>query len=287
MRRIETWNIATMQASAPTRTPDTSTTRLLVCLPNVAFDHGSISTGKERDSESGNDYFEARYYSSSMGRFMSPDWSAQEEPVPYAKLDNPQSLNLYSYVLNNPLTSVDPDGHDGDGPVKMTPAEAKEAAAMAYSEDTQAGVDEDEAFVSTAVNRVDSGNKSYSDGGDLNLTNVINAPNQYQGVGGDNYNAALNGTVDTTNATKAVQAVQANGVTTNATIPWTKVDKKGNIIPPSKRTLRHLTQFGAVPATPARVGNTLLFKPGPPPPPKPKPKPKPHPRPKPKPKPQN
>jgi RHS repeat-associated protein len=68
-------------------------------------------TGKERDTESGNDYFGARYYASSMGRFMSPDWSAKEEPVPYAKLDNPQSLNLYSYVLNNPLSNVDTDGH--------------------------------------------------------------------------------------------------------------------------------------------------------------------------------
>jgi RHS repeat-associated protein len=72
----------------------------------------SISTGKERDAESGNDYFDARYYSSAMGRFMSPDWSAQEEPVPYAKLDNPQSLNLYSYVLNNPLVLEDNDGHE-------------------------------------------------------------------------------------------------------------------------------------------------------------------------------
>src|ERR1035437_4124747 len=70
------------------------------------------STGKERDTESGNDYFGARYYSSAMGRFMSPDWSAKEEPVPYAKLDNPQSLNLYAYVLNNPLDKTDPDGHD-------------------------------------------------------------------------------------------------------------------------------------------------------------------------------
>jgi RHS repeat-associated protein len=69
-------------------------------------------TEKERDTESGNDYFGARYYSSSMGRFMSPDWSAKVTPVPYAKLDNPQSLNLYAYVLNNPLTHVDPDGHD-------------------------------------------------------------------------------------------------------------------------------------------------------------------------------
>jgi RHS repeat-associated protein len=48
-------------------------------------------TGKERDQESGNDYFGARYYASTMGRFLSPDWSAKEEPVPYAKLDNPQS----------------------------------------------------------------------------------------------------------------------------------------------------------------------------------------------------
>jgi len=43
-------------------------------------------TGKERDTESGNDYFEARYYSSAMGRFLSPDWSAKVEPVPYSKL---------------------------------------------------------------------------------------------------------------------------------------------------------------------------------------------------------
>jgi len=68
-------------------------------------------TGKERDAESGNDYFGARYYASNMGRFMSPDWSAKEEPVPYATMDDPQSLNLYSYVRNNPLSHADADGH--------------------------------------------------------------------------------------------------------------------------------------------------------------------------------
>jgi hypothetical protein len=46
---------------------------------------------------------------------MSPDWSAKVEPVPYAKLGDPQSLNLYGYVLNNPLSSVDADGHVSDG----------------------------------------------------------------------------------------------------------------------------------------------------------------------------
>jgi RHS repeat-associated protein len=68
-------------------------------------------TGKERDTESGNDYFGARYYASSMGRWMSPDWSAKAVPVPYAKLSNPQTLNLYSYVANNPLAHFDADGH--------------------------------------------------------------------------------------------------------------------------------------------------------------------------------
>lgn len=63
-------------------------------------------TGKERDTESGLDYFGARHYSSNMGRFMSPDPSG----LYYADPSNPQSLNLYSYVQNNPLTSVDPNG---------------------------------------------------------------------------------------------------------------------------------------------------------------------------------
>ncbi len=84
------------------------------CIPHVVHLNvltASRSTGKERDTESGLDFFGARYYSSSMGRFMSPDWAAKAEPVPYAKLDNPQTLNLYGYVKNNPLSMSDPDGH--------------------------------------------------------------------------------------------------------------------------------------------------------------------------------
>ena len=60
-------------------------------------------TGKERDTESGNDYFGARYYASSMGRFMSPD------PGPW-QLENPQYLNMYNYALNNPLRYTDAEG---------------------------------------------------------------------------------------------------------------------------------------------------------------------------------
>jgi RHS repeat-associated protein len=71
----------------------------------------SLFTGKERDTESGNDYFGARYYSSAMGRFMSPDWSGGPVPIPYVNLGDPQTLNLYEYVRNNPLGIDDADGH--------------------------------------------------------------------------------------------------------------------------------------------------------------------------------
>ena len=67
--------------------------------------------GKERDTESNLDEFGARYYASALGRFMTPDWADKATDVPYANFGNPQSLNLYSYVENNPTTTGDPDGH--------------------------------------------------------------------------------------------------------------------------------------------------------------------------------
>jgi hypothetical protein len=42
---------------------------------------------------------------------MTPDGAAKPTNVPYASFGNPQSLNLYSYVNNNPTTTRDPDGH--------------------------------------------------------------------------------------------------------------------------------------------------------------------------------
>ena len=73
-------------------------------------------TGKERDPDMGIDDFGARFYRNTMARFYSPDWSASPEAVPYAKLGNPQSLNLYTYALSNPLSLRDPDGHEDEAP---------------------------------------------------------------------------------------------------------------------------------------------------------------------------
>src|SRR5437016_8976174 len=88
-----------------------STMRSAACSSSVEFCCGRKFTGKQRDSESNLDYFGARYYASTMGRFLSPDWAEKPQPVPYADVTDPQSLNLYAYVKNNPTTSTDPNGH--------------------------------------------------------------------------------------------------------------------------------------------------------------------------------
>jgi RHS repeat-associated protein len=77
------------------------------CPQNYKFE------GKERDTETGNDDFGAREYSWRFGRWLSSDWSAVPVPVPYANLTNPQTLNLYSMVADDPESFADLDGHAG------------------------------------------------------------------------------------------------------------------------------------------------------------------------------
>jgi RHS repeat-associated protein len=81
-------------------------------------------TGKERDSESGLDYFGARYNSSGIGRFTTPDpllwiqWQrgTQDDQKKFEDyIANPQHFNMYTYVLNNPLRYADPTGMNACG----------------------------------------------------------------------------------------------------------------------------------------------------------------------------
>jgi RHS repeat-associated protein len=62
--------------------------------------------GKELDIESGLECFGARYYWNVAGRWVSAD----TKPVVLRHLHNPQKLNRYSYVVNSPVNSFDPDG---------------------------------------------------------------------------------------------------------------------------------------------------------------------------------
>lgn len=79
-----------------------------VCAPEV-FSPPYGYTGKERDSESGLDYFGARYYGSTMDRWMSPDLINVTED----RMMNPSNtLNKYAYGADNPLKYTDPDGQD-------------------------------------------------------------------------------------------------------------------------------------------------------------------------------
>jgi len=66
-----------------------------------------LFTACERDSESGNDFAMARYYVNRLGRFNSVD------PLSGA-IGNPQSLNAYAYVANDPINFVDPTGMGGN-----------------------------------------------------------------------------------------------------------------------------------------------------------------------------
>jgi len=67
--------------------------------------------GKERDSKPATTTSALAYYSNRIGRWLSSDWSAVPVPVPYANLTNPQTLNLYAMVADDPESFADLDGH--------------------------------------------------------------------------------------------------------------------------------------------------------------------------------
>ncbi len=87
-----------------TQPTDTMPYGELIDLPSSSSDP-VLFTGKQRDAESNLDFFGARFYSSTLGRWSSPD-----EPFADNNTANPQSWNLYSYVKNQATCLIDRTG---------------------------------------------------------------------------------------------------------------------------------------------------------------------------------
>jgi len=80
-------------------------------------------TQKERDNETGMDYFLARFYASPQGRFVSPDTFS-------AIITNPQTVNRYAYVGNNPLKYIDPPKSASHGTINVADTWTKRRTRM-------------------------------------------------------------------------------------------------------------------------------------------------------------
>ena len=103
------------------------------CAQNYKFE------GKERDPETLNDDFGARKYTWRFGRWLSSDWSAVPVAVPYANLTNPQTLNLYAMVADDPESFDDLDGHDPAGAMQQAgPSSTKATVAKQTTTQQQA-----------------------------------------------------------------------------------------------------------------------------------------------------
>ncbi|QOY90653.1 RHS repeat domain-containing protein [Paludibaculum fermentans] len=108
----------------------------------------TLFTGKERDAETGLDFFEARYFSSAQGRFTSPDpltwqvwqYGSDDDRAKFQEfISDPQNFNLYAYVRNNPLKYTDPTGtyycNGSDADCKKVEAAYNQAKAAAANKD--------------------------------------------------------------------------------------------------------------------------------------------------------
>jgi RHS repeat-associated protein len=113
-------------------------------------------TSKERDIESGLDYFLARYYSSAQGRFTSVD-----PLLSSAKRTLPQSWNRYTYTYNNPLRFVDPNGED----VKVLGEEALKRIRQTLPEKIrdQVILDKNSLIDKKSLNKIKSDDQNFKD----------------------------------------------------------------------------------------------------------------------------
>jgi RHS repeat-associated protein len=127
--------------------------------PNVDFRYGY--TGRERDEETGLDYYRTRYYDSLVGRFVS------EDTIGF----NGGDANLYRYVANSPLNLIDPNG-------------------TSWLNDADAALSDHGIDLYGAVNTLDKGVGGYGSGATGGATDIIREK-IYGGSVNDNQHGAL------------------------------------------------------------------------------------------------
>ena len=260
------------------------------CITSSSGNH-YLYTGLERDADQ-LDHTLHRQYSSSLGRWMSPDPGG----VKVVNMDTPETWNMYAYVADNPTTDTDPTGlssqyntNGGCATLRncnddrksldhppgqelnsgtttnqanmLTNTTQSQVVALVCAEactSTKAG---QEAVTSAILNRANSGEKQYvAPDKTVNVTNVVES-GQFQGIKLPIYKQALAGKLNNTAGFKSAQAavghVLKHGVTTNATFIF-----HGKSPPPSNtwmgRAVRNKT---LVPATPAKVDDWWLYVP--------------------------
>jgi RHS repeat-associated protein len=169
-------------------------------------------TSKERDTESGNDYFGARYYASSMGRFMSPDPTG-------GHVEDPQSLNKYSYVENDPLIRTDPTGLDFNLQCSGGNTATCQGGVQGTTSTDANGKSK---FTATVISNDKNGGLVDQNGNKYNAT-VSGAGVSFSQVGSKK--SSMGTFVNGTNATK----IQGSGTLSGFTFNFTSSDMASNV----------------------------------------------------------
>lgn len=175
------------------------------------MDTGTVSvnhkyTSQELDSETGLYYYGARYYDPVLGRFISPDTIIQDP-------SNPQDLNRYSYVANNPVNYTDPTGHSHQ------PGHAEQIGDGDYYGDGTFYIHGDASSSSSSSGSSDSGFDFGFDSGPAPLFFSF-----YGGGGGSGYSAYTPG-----ESTVGSFSSFGYGNSSATTFPGTEWNRQGNI----------------------------------------------------------
>jgi RHS repeat-associated protein len=174
-------------------------------LPTCLYDKGirSRCTGKERDAESGLDYFGARYFSGAQGRFTSAD-----APFADQHAEDPQSWNLYGYVRNNPLKNTDPNGTDCQNGVSACANYILGGVGAIANAFTSGAVNLPNRTLDAVAGLVNGGHRVF---GDV-VPDLFTPANAEQKQGADSMNAVLPfaGAIEAVGAAATVDAVGAS-----------------------------------------------------------------------------